>query len=122
MTLNEAIAAVVVSNQQAVGRDQFAGTATAEQNNAVLHAMVVDTIDIVGGQAEAHLLHFSLIVAKEQRDPHSFIGEGENSEKDQKGEGEDFFHNQLLFNDLFRNLFLQIWINICQSARVMRKS
>ena len=71
MSLHETVAAVVVGDKQTVGRDQFAGAAAAEEHDAVFHAVVVDAIDVIGRQMEAHLLHLRLVGAKVERDPHS---------------------------------------------------
>ncbi len=74
MLLNEAIAAVVVGDEQAIGGDEFAGAAAAKQHNAVFHAVMINTVNVVGSQFKAHFLHLRFIIIEEERDPHTFIG------------------------------------------------
>ena len=91
--LHVAVAAVVVGDKQTVGRNQFAGTAAAEQHDTVFHAMVINAIHVIGSKMESHLLHFGFIVAQEKRNPHSFVSHGEETNHHKGGEEEDFFHS-----------------------------
>ena len=55
MFLNGVVAAMVVGEQQAFGRDEFARTAAVEEHDGVLHRGLVDRVDVFGREAEAFL-------------------------------------------------------------------
>ena len=76
ITLHIGIAAMVISQQQALGRNQFGSAAAAKEDDSVLHAVMVHTVDILGCKFEAQLLHFSLVIIQKNRQPHSLVGTG----------------------------------------------
>ena len=78
--LHEGVAAVVVGEQQSLGGDELAGTAAAEEDDGVLHAVVVDAVNVLRRQPEAELLHFGLVVVEEEGQPHAAVGAGHSEE------------------------------------------
>ena len=78
--LHVGVAAVVVSEQQSLRRDELGGAAAAEEHDGILHAVVVDAVDVIGGKMEAELLHFSLVLAQIEGNPHAAVGFGETDD------------------------------------------
>ena len=73
--LDGAVAAVVVGQQQASGRDHLAGAAAAEMHHGILQGRMVDIVDVRGRELAAHLLHGLDVHLLEQREqPHALIG------------------------------------------------
>ena len=67
------IAAVVVGQQQAFGRDHLAGAASSEEHHGILDAAVVHAVDVLGRDAHPQGLHLRLVeLFQEQGDPHPF--------------------------------------------------
>ena len=55
--LDRAVAAVVVSEQKALAREELARTAAAELNNSVLQRGLIHRVDILGSELEALASH-----------------------------------------------------------------
>lgn len=68
-------AAVVVGEQEAFGRDKFAGAAAAELHDGVFQTGLVEAEDLFGGKFAAEALHFGQALAVNGvGEPHSFVG------------------------------------------------
>ena len=70
-----AIAAVVVGQYQAFGRDDFAGTATAEMHHGILQGNAVGIVDLVGGDEQSEFRHgYFVLLLQVGEHPHTFVG------------------------------------------------
>ena len=94
MFLNGVVAAMVVGEQQAFGRDEFARTAAVEEHDGVLHRGLVDRVDVFGREAEAFCAHVVDAFGDQAREPHALVGqcgqEGEGGEQGQQGTFHEF--------------------------------
>ena len=59
VTLDVAVTAVMVREEQALVRDNFSSTATSEEDDSIFQGCLVDTVDVLGGQFETFGLHVS---------------------------------------------------------------
>ena len=70
-----AIAAVVVGQYQAFGRDDFAGTATAEMHHGILQGNAVGIVNLVGGDEQSEFRHgYFVLLLQVGEHPHTFVG------------------------------------------------
>ena len=68
---------MVVGEQQAFGRDDFARAAATELHDGVFDAGLVETEDLFRRELATHGLHFGQVLAIEGiRQPHAFVGAG----------------------------------------------
>ena len=75
--LDVVVAAMVVGEQQALVADELARAAAAKEHDGVFQATVINTVNVVGSDAHAHLLHLFLVVLQQHGDPHAFAGLGD---------------------------------------------
>ncbi|EJX04130.1 hypothetical protein EVA_07763 [gut metagenome] len=75
MLLDGIVAAVVVGQDEAVGRDDFTGTATAEDTHGILQRNAVGTIQIFSLQQESLCLHAvgQVLFLHQLQQPHPFV-------------------------------------------------
>ena len=89
MFLDGVVAAVVVGEQQAFGRNEFARTAAVEKYDGVFHRGLVDRVDVFGREAEAFCTHVVDAFGDQAREPHALVGqrrqEGKGGEQGQQG-------------------------------------
>ena len=89
MRLYGVVAAVVVGEQQAFGRNEFARTAAVEEYDGVFHRGLVDRVDVFGREAEAFCTHVVDAFGDQAREPHALVGqrrqEGKGGEQGQQG-------------------------------------
>ena len=90
--LDGAVRTVVVGQHQTLAGDDLRSAASAVQpNNGVLERGVVDVVDVLGGEAQARLLHVGFVDALQHvQQPHPLVGAGgvqqEQKERPQSGE------------------------------------
>ncbi len=84
MPLDEAVAAVVVGEQEALVAHQLSGAAAAEQHHGVFQAGLVHAVDVFGRQLEALGLHVFNSLGNQGGQPHAFIGLGGHCPKREK--------------------------------------
>ena len=76
MALDEAVAAVVVGEEETLVAHQFSGAAAAEQHHGVFQAGLVHAVDVFGAELEALGLHVFNSLGNKGGQPHAFIGLG----------------------------------------------
>ena len=91
VALDGVVAAVVVGEQQAFGRDEFACTAAVEEHHGVLHRGLVDRVDVFGRQAESFRAHVVDALGDEAREPHALVCQcGQHREGGKQGQQRAF--------------------------------
>ena len=71
--LNLVVAAMVVGQQQAFCRDDFACTASAKVDNGVFEAGLVYAVNIFCRELKAQLVHAVYFLSNEHGQPHAFV-------------------------------------------------
>ena len=76
--LDGAIGTVVVGQHQTLAGDDLCGAAsTVQTHNGVFEGGVVDVVDVLGGEAQARLLHVGFVDALQHvQQPHPLVGAG----------------------------------------------
>ena len=75
--LDGTVAAMVVGEHQAFGRDDLARAASTEMDNGILQGDAFGVVDGVGGQQQAQFLHGGLVLPLQVgQHPHAFVGQG----------------------------------------------
>ena len=93
--LDGAVRAVVVGQHQTLAGDDLRSAASAVQpNNGVLERSVVDVVNVLGGEAQARLLHVGLVDALQHvQQPHPLVGAGGvQQEQEQRPQGGESCH------------------------------
>ena len=80
--LDDAVAAVVVGQQQALRRNDFACAAASEMHDGILEGRMVDIVDVRCRQLAAHLLHgFDVHLLEQREQPHAFVGRSRQADQ-----------------------------------------
>ena len=91
MFLDGVVAAVVVGEQQAFRRNEFARTAAVEEYDGVFHRGLVDRVDVFGREAEAFCAHVVDALGDEAREPHALVCQcGQHREGGKQGQQRAF--------------------------------
>ena len=88
VALDGVVAAVVVRQQQPLGRDDFARAAAVEEDHGVLHRGLVDAVDRFGREAEAFGAHIVDAPGDEARKPHALVGRRRKQRRKSETEGQ----------------------------------
>ena len=73
--LDRTVTAVMVREEQSLGRDDLPGAAASEDDDGILERGFVDAVNLLGREFAAPLLHlFDVHFLKVGQQPHSFVG------------------------------------------------
>ena len=104
MALDLAVTAVVVGDEQSLGRNQFTRAAPSEEDHGVLERGLVDAVYVLGTQTEALGLHIGNPRGNEIRQPHSVVRHRTERHQGRDNRKEVFFHR--FFECVFANINL----------------
>ena len=93
VSLNLTVAAVMVGDEESLGRYELSGAAASEVDHGILKTCLVDAVDILGRESESLGLHIPYSLRNQERKPHALVCGGRSHAEDGQYEnGKVFLH------------------------------